>query len=239
MSPSPRVVTSRSLVVGDETIVFDIVRVRGRRSAHIHVSRDGVEVRVPYHCAYPIAERQLLDHLDWVQAERARIQKDTARGRASLVHGATLPYLGKTLMLVRGEQRRPRVRQLGSCLLVARSRQSDLARDLEQWFRRQARSHFAARIHALAPLFGGRLPRMLSVRGQKTRWGSCSGEGNISLNWRMMQLDACLVDYVLAHELCHLTHMDHSSAFWSLLGDGMPDYAVFRCALAEVGELPL
>ena len=64
----------------------------------------------------------------------------------------------------------------------------------------------------------------VTIRQQKTRWGSCSSQGTICLNWRLLLLPSDLCDYVLVHELCHLRHLDHSAKFWSLVESVFPDY---------------
>jgi predicted metal-dependent hydrolase len=64
----------------------------------------------------------------------------------------------------------------------------------------------------------------LSIRGQRTRWGSCSAKGALSFNWRLLLAPEPVLDYVIWHEVCHLEAMDHSPRFWSLVGAHCPDY---------------
>ena len=103
---------------------------------------------------------------------------------------------------------------------------------LESWYRQQAWLYLPLRLRPLAEELGVR-PSRITVRSQKTRWGSCSGSRTISLNWRLMLLPSLLVDYVLAHELCHLRHLNHSCRFWALLGTLIPDYRERRFALRQ------
>lgn len=67
-------------------------------------------------------------------------------------------------------------------------------------------------------------PKKLSIRGQSTRWGSCSGNGEISLNWKLISASPEVLDYVVVHELAHLKHMNHSPAFWELVAEFQPDF---------------
>lgn len=76
----------------------------------------------------------------------------------------------------------------------------------------------------------------LTIRDQKTRWGSCSGRGTLSFNWRLILAPPEILDYVVVHELCHLTYMNHSKEFWGLVGSVIPDYKVRRKWLKENGH---
>lgn len=76
----------------------------------------------------------------------------------------------------------------------------------------------------------------ITIRNQKTRWGSCSSHGTLSFNWRLMLAPPGILDYVVVHELCHLLHMNHSPAFWDCVGSILPDYKVRRKWLREHGN---
>lgn len=85
----------------------------------------------------------------------------------------------------------------------------------------------------------GLAPRKTQIRLQKTRWGSCSARGNISLNAALLLLPPELVRYLLVHELCHLTHLNHSRRYWQTVGQHEPDYrALDRRLAASWNELP-
>jgi predicted metal-dependent hydrolase len=87
---------------------------------------------------------------------------------------------------------------------------------LETWYRSQAKKHFETRLPLLADLVDRDVQRV-SIRSQRSRWGSCSSRKTISLNWRLIMAPDWVSDYVIYHELAHLTHMNHSPRFWHLL----------------------
>jgi hypothetical protein len=89
--------------------------------------------------------------------------------------------------------------------------------------RRMAERELPARTRELALLHGIEV-RRISVRAQKTRWGSCSARGTISLNWRLMQTPPRVVDYLIIHELMHRREMNHSARYWKLVAGAFPDY---------------
>ena len=75
----------------------------------------------------------------------------------------------------------------------------------------------------------------LTIRDQRTRWGSCSSRGTLSFNWRLVLAPSAVLDYVVVHELCHLRHPNHSARFWSLVAERRPDYRAQRVWLRRHG----
>jgi predicted metal-dependent hydrolase len=99
--------------------------------------------------------------------------------------------------------------------------------EVEAHLRRQAARELPLRLSELAGTHGFAV-KTVSVRNQRTRWGSCSPSGRISLNWRLIQLPPAVRDYVLLHELTHLRHLDHSARFWRELARLCPNHAEAR-----------
>lgn len=106
---------------------------------------------------------------------------------------------------------------------------------LEKRYIEAAKDYFPKRAACFLPFTGGNFNR-ITIRDQKTRWGSCSAKGTLSFNWRLMLAPPAVLDYVVVHELCHLTHMDHSKAFWALVESVCPDYRAHRKWLKEHGH---
>ena len=109
---------------------------------------------------------------------------------------------------------------------------------VEQHLRALARRELAARAEELARQHGAPMRRVM-VRNQKSRWGSCSVRGTISLNWRLIQVPETVRDYIILHELTHLRHLNHSARFWAAVEKVCPDYRAAEAWLkhnsAEVG----
>lgn len=106
---------------------------------------------------------------------------------------------------------------------------------LEKRYRDAARKYFTERVAYYHTLTGGRYTS-ITIRDQKTRWGSCSSRGTLSFNYRLIFAPPRVLDYVVVHELCHLTHMDHSKSFWDMVERIMPDYRVYKQWLRDHGQ---
>ena len=83
----------------------------------------------------------------------------------------------------------------------------------------------------------GLTPKKVMFRSNQSRWGSCSSERHISLNWKLICQAPALIDYVIVHELCHLVHMNHSEKFWNLLGSYLPTYRDTEAVLHDQERL--
>ena len=242
------------------TTPFTLIRVARRRHVHVIVDDEGeLVVRAPWRYTLDEAMAVIREHRRWVK-ETLQSSRAIRRKRPALVPGSRLPLLDEQLILtVRNRAQLPllpdeaadgQTPDLSEDVLrspagtVYRARQrlcveprrigGDALKELlEEWFRQQAARRLPRRLERFAAKLGVR-PTRVSIRGQKTRWGSCSCKGEISLNWRLVLLPSDLTDYVLVHELCHLRHMDHSSRFWSLVATQVPDYLDRRERIAEL-----
>ncbi|MGH2713885.1 MAG: M48 family metallopeptidase, partial [Thermoleophilaceae bacterium] len=94
---------------------------------------------------------------------------------------------------------------------------------LERWYRRRARIEVAPRLDAACARAGTSYTR-LQIRGQRTRWASCSSTGAMSFNWRLLLAPPEILEYVVEHEVAHLELLDHSPRFWRLLASRRPDW---------------
>jgi len=103
---------------------------------------------------------------------------------------------------------------------------------VQSWLQRQARRVFDERCRHFAQQLGVRVTR-LALSSAQTRWGSASVDGSIRLNWRLIHFALPTIDYVVAHELAHLRHMDHSPRFWDVVRSVVPDYEQRRGGLKD------
>ncbi len=106
---------------------------------------------------------------------------------------------------------------------------------LERRYREKARIQITARVNHYIQGTGHSY-KTLSIRDQKSRWGSCSSRGTLSFNYRLIFAPPRVLDYVVVHEICHMTHMNHSKDFWDLVEQIMPDYKIHKKWLKEHGQ---
>ena len=105
---------------------------------------------------------------------------------------------------------------------------------IERWYRRAARAEIASRLQ-IACAAASTPYASLTIRNQRTRWGSCASGGALSFNWRLLLAPEAVLDYVVWHEVCHLRCADHSPSFWALLDERCPDWRAAAAWLRENG----
>lgn len=105
----------------------------------------------------------------------------------------------------------------------------------EKRYRDKARNTITARVNHYIGLTG-QTYSSITIRDQKSRWGSCSSRKTLSFNYRLIFAPPQVLDYVVIHEICHLTHMNHSKDFWGLVAEIMPDYKVHKKWLQDHGQ---
>jgi predicted metal-dependent hydrolase len=202
-----------------EDVVYQVRR--SDRAQRVRVTVDavrGVEVVLPRRAPEREAAAAIRELRPWIERRVAEL----AGARAVVAaRGDTVPYLGRTLALVSDFPGRSRVARRGDTLFVPEG--SERVPALERWYRRAARTEIEPRLDRACTLAGTSYSR-LTIRGQRTRWASCSRSGAMSFNWRLLLAPEAVLDYVVWHEVCHLEVMDHSARFWRLLASRSPGY---------------
>ena len=185
----------------------------------VSVHPDGrVEVVLPPRATVRDADAAVVELGPWIARRRAEAAAVAARTAPA---PGTVGYLGTSLTVVR-ERGRQRVHRVGDKLLVPGDG-DDAVAAMERWYRRQARAEIAPRLDYAVDVLG-RSYSALTIRNQRTRWGSCSSSGAMSFNWRLLLGPEEVLDYVVWHEACHLVHHDHSRRYWALLAKHRPGY---------------
>ncbi len=237
------------IVLGGEGIPYSVIRSKRRkRTISFKFERGGLRVLAPAAAPLPAIEKALQNRAAWILRGHALCK--SANEEIKFSNGATFSYLGHpcALRITQGQG------AASSCLLSPRALRvhiseenlspENLRREVRLeillWLKKRARTTFQKRLDFWAKKLGVRYKKLV-VANPSQRWGSCSADNVIRLNWRLMTLPLPILDYVAAHELCHARHKDHSPRFWAFLARAMPDCQArrkkLRCAERHISML--
>ncbi len=204
---------------------------RSSRARRVRVCEEcdgAVQGTLPPRAHATAADEAVRELRPWIERRRRALARAAAEVERT---PGTVPYLGRELVLV-PQRGRTRAHRRGDALLVP-DRHPEAA--IERWYRRAARAEIAPRLDAAVARAGTTYTR-LTIRGQRTRWASCSSGGAMSFNWRLLLAPEAILDYVVEHEVCHLEVLDHSPRFWALLESRMPDWREHARWLSRYGS---
>jgi predicted metal-dependent hydrolase len=212
----------------------DFVRMRRARRYILRVRPDGsLRVTTPRGGSRAEAVRVLDRHAAWVERERARLR--TANVTPQWMDGSTMLLRGEQVVIQVVGSGPGRTAQFGGRSVRVPPDALDLRAAIEADLRALAREELGTRLHALAAEHALTVTRV-TIRNQRSRWGSCSRKGAIALNYRLVQMPGTVSDYVLLHELMHLKQPNHSRRFWRLVADVCPEFREAERWLKTVGR---
>jgi predicted metal-dependent hydrolase len=223
------------LSVKNETELVFVRRPRAR-SYRLTLRRDGrVTVTIPSRGSEREARDFLERNRDWLERAQAR-QARRPKAAVEWTVGTAVLWRGE-MMEIRAASggERPQV-CLAADVFPVRALEGDLRSALEAHFLRRAKIELPARTWELAAETGSDV-KQVSVRNQRSRWGSCSAGGTISLNWRLVQTPDSVRDYIIYHELMHLREMNHSDRFWRRVEEVCPAWREAERWLKRNGSL--
>lgn len=237
-----------SVLFGQREINFSIIRSSKRKTLAIAVDpMDGITLTAPSDVPVKRLEIAVKDKGRWiVQHLKDHAEIETPLPERQFISGESFRYLGRQLLLKVVEEVdiiAPFCKVAGRYFLVSipkfleeSERKTAVRSSLSDWYQKHAMSRLSERVKIFSPKLNVDVCKVL-VRDQQKRWGSCDKHGNLRFNWRLIMAPTPLVDYVVAHELCHLKIKHHSTKFWKLLGTILPDYEIRKERLRKEGGL--
>ena len=233
----------RRVVLGGQMCHFRLRRAR-RRTIGFQIDDQGLTVSAPRWVSLREIEEAILEKERWIRSKLAQWQDWRARHGAHRLRwtdGAVLPYLGERLTL--------RLRATGDAVRVGRdlhlplasgSSEAEVRAAAQEWLRVEATRILGERVHVLATR-GAVRPFTWRLSSARTQWGACNEDGRIRLNWRLVFFPIAVIDYVVAHELAHLTELNHGPQFWQEVERLLPDFRTARDQIKdeELAALPL
>ncbi|NBC37301.1 DUF45 domain-containing protein [Novosphingobium sp. FSY-8] len=202
-----------TLAVGGRSLPLAIRRMAQARRMTLRLAPDGSEIRVtmPKWGMTQDALDFARARIDWIEGQLSH-----ARPVQQILPGMQLPFRGRLVTLCHDPAERRVIRLQGDLLMLGGAVESIEPR-LARWLKAQARELFAADLADYAARAGVPMPP-LALSNARARWGSCSSTGAVRLNWRLVMAPDAVRRSVVAHEVAHLVHFDHSPRFHALLG---------------------
>lgn len=201
-----------------------------RRTLALHVDLSGtISVRAPYFTSDREIQRFVDEHWEWAIRKQAELrQRSQGQKPLTFTPGEELPYLGRRYRI---ELRTiPAITLDTDALCIPHKFLPHLV--VPRWLKSEAHRiitervrHFAAQMQLT--------PSAIRLSGAKTRWGSCSPDNTLSFTWRLIHCPLAIIDYVVVHELGHMTHKNHSRAYWVHVNTILPDYKVAEAWLKK------
>lgn len=235
------------LKFGSREISYLVKSSRRRRSVAIAIDASArVTVSIPHFLKRSLVQDIVRKRAQWILDKQAHFEK---LGR--LYPEKT--YANGEEVLLLGERYYLQIREEGNAQacetlpeperkillripanLEALQKTGTIKETLQSWYLAEASRIIKPRVKYFQSLLG-LISKKVMVKKQEKRWGSCSRGGEIRFNWKLIMAPQAVIDYVIAHEICHLRHMNHSPSFWNLVATVVPDYKKHRAWLREHG----
>jgi predicted metal-dependent hydrolase len=231
----------RRVQVGEHLLDYRLVRSK-RRSIGFLIDDDGLRITAPKWVTVAEIDNAIREKQRWIFTKLNERRERSARRlqpQMQWCDGATLPYLGNDVVLrilaaqATGISYDAATRELAISLPPDAGEQQ-LKDRVQGWLQVEAKRIFAERL----PVYAEKLDvsyRSFALSSATTQWGSCTVEGKIRLNWRLIHFALPMIDYVIAHELAHLREMNHSPRFWATVQSIFPEFEAAKRALRESG----
>lgn len=212
--------------------IAEVIRTQRIKSADIRVEDGAVSIVVPDTLDAKRIDKLLSDKKTWIRS-KLKLHKDAQATSSSkkFISGEAFPYLGRNyrLKVYRGAFTPIKLVQGQLTVTVPNGNKNpDAIRNaLIHWYKEKAENKLGEKVERLVKTISFK-PTSVGIKSYKSRWGSCSSKGKVDFNWKIVMAPNRIVDYVVAHELCHLKHHDHSPKFWKAVERLMPDYTNCR-----------
>ncbi|MFT6352821.1 M48 family metallopeptidase [Neptuniibacter pectenicola] len=215
---------------------YTVIRSRKRKTAAIRISEKGVEVRVPHWVSDRWVSDWVQSKASWIRQKNEQLSQNFANHCLKVAEGAMFPYQGEYYAIHWRVGPKSDVSLQGDRLNITITNRSKKAPEervkacLQGWYKAEAERHIAARVLYWQEVMG-LTSNSLIIKNYKRRWGSCSSQGDIAFNWRLIFAEPALIDYVVVHELAHLVHLNHSPKFWHLVEQYCQNWKACRAKL--------
>lgn len=229
--------SERRIVVASEVIAYRLHRVR-RRTIGFQINECGFTVRAPRSAAQREIDAAIIENQRWIRTKQIEWRLWSEQQRLAAIRfadGGKVQYLGKaaTLRLRAGATHFDGEADEILLALPENAAEAEVRQALQVWLQAQARNVINERLER----FAGRVDTRFAgwrLSSARTQWGSCSHDGRVRLNWRLVHFSLPIIDYVIAHELAHLCELNHSRRFWDTVAQLLPGFEAARDQIKRV-----
>ncbi len=238
-TPDPAGTRRKQIHFGQRSIDYAFRRGR-RKTIGFSIDEDGLRIAAPRWVGMRQVEDAIREREDWIFTKLAEMRRHHASIPAvRWEDGGTIPFRGEMLtMRIATPPAEGRITRANAVAFDRKSNTLTIAlppdatplqwrERVQAWLQDEARAVFRERLALYEPRLGV-THRALRLSSAKTRWGSCTADGRILLNWRLIHFPLSTIDYVVAHELAHLKEMNHGPRFWATVARILPEYEVAR-----------
>lgn len=230
-----------SILINNHSIAFK--KSRRARRLRLAMSQEGqLTLVAPLFTPKWTANLFLKKHVTWIEKQVGKIEKQKKlRPDFKYRTGDIFYYFGEQVVLdvKPSDRKRPTIKIRGDKMFITLHNnvsKSDgviaIKKTIQRFYKEKAEEVIHDRLQFFNEHYGFRYNRV-TMRNQKSRWGSCSCLKNLNFNWKLIMAPIEVIDYVVVHELCHLKEMNHSSRYWNLVAQTIPEYKVIRKWLRE------
>lgn len=237
----------QKIQLGNREVAYDLIRSKRAKNLSLKINpQSGLEVVLPPRYSLSGVPRFIHEKEEWVLRNLKELRAKKARA-PKLKDGVEITVFGKarTVHIFPTNRKNPTIKEArtlqfgtqtayydGVEILIHANTMPAAKKVLEQYLRALAKKHFQARVAHFADQIGVKY-RRITIKGQKSRWGSCSRAKNLNFNWRLALAPLRVSDSVIIHELSHLIHLDHSARFYRLVEEHCPGHEKYSQYLRE------
>ena len=212
--------------------IDSLIRSSRKTIALIITAEGKLVVRAPLRASRAQIDTLINEKEAWIRAHQAEVLARPRPGLKSFKEGEPFLFLGQAYPLHFSSNGITGLELRAGAFRMPQASPSQAAAAFTAWYQRQARAFFAERLRLQAARLGLQ-PAAMRISSARTRWGSCSSHGSISITWRLIMAPVEVIDYVVIHECIHLVVKNHSKAFWQRVAAASPAYLVVRRWLHE------
>ena len=222
-----------------EEFAFKVIVKKTKRikSASITIDKNIVTIAVPKTLKNKRVKEIISKRKNWIEKKLKEQADKPNYNLINCVDNESLNYLGKKYILKVIQEKEESIKMAGRNLIatipiVDKDSNKDIKNLLIKWYQLQAKRWLKKKTLLFSKSIGVK-PESISIKNYRSRWGSCSGNSEISYNWKIILAPHNVIDYVVIHELCHLIEFNHSSLFWQNVGKYSSDWKECRNWLKE------